>query len=140
VKPLRKLRGLFAWTLWLVLASTETVRFPEDFSARLAASGRFLTAPRNSTGVNPAGFWFDPDYASFLEAVRRATPEGATIAVVAPRTVDLYAYRAAYELAPRRVVEESEATKAQFVAVYRKAAIPGFPPGTPIENGTLLRR
>ncbi len=83
-----------------------------------------------------AGFWFDPDYASFLADVKRRTPEDATVAVLVPRRPDLYRYQAYYQLAPRRVVEERWKDEASFIATYRTDVGRG-PGGVPIVNGEL---
>ena len=83
------------------------------------------------------GFAFDPDYSAFLEDVRRRTPAGATVAVVLPESRDVYVYQAAYQLAPRRVVEAAREREASFVATYRAAPGPG---ATAIAHGTLAAR
>src|SRR5215831_2373639 len=65
-----------------------------------------------------ASFWFDPDYAAFLDDVKRRTPESATVAMIVPERPDLYRYQAVYRLAPRRVVEERWKGEADAIATY----------------------
>lgn len=84
-------------------------------------------------------FWFDPDYAAFLDDVRRRTPESATVAVLVPRRPDLYKYQAYYRLAPRRVVEEKWIAEADVVATYRTEIGRG-PGGVEIVGGRLWTR
>lgn len=85
------------------------------------------------------GFSFDPDYSAFLEDVRRRTPRDATVAVVLPEPTDLYVYQAAYQLAPRRVVDAKRENEASFVATYRGAPS-GTADETGIAHGTLAAR
>ncbi|HSE64554.1 MAG TPA: hypothetical protein VLG15_13175 [Thermoanaerobaculia bacterium] len=66
-----------------------------------------------------SGFWFDPAYAAFLEAVRARTPRDATIVVIVPQYPDVYTYEAAYQLAPRRVIPPDRESEGTFVAAYR---------------------
>jgi len=82
---------------------------------------------------------FDRDYSVFLEEVRRRTPEGATVAVLAPSWPDVYVYQAVYQLAPRRVVDARRAYEASFVAAYwiDAAVAPG---AEAIPHGTLSQR
>ncbi len=84
-------------------------------------------------------FWFDPDYAVFLEAVAERTPAGASVAVLVPARPDAYLYLAVYRLAPRRVVDARWMGEASAVAVYRTEAGRG-PEGEPIPHGTLRVR
>ncbi len=86
-----------------------------------------------------AGFWFDPDYAAFLDDVKRRTPESATVAVVVPEAPDLYRYQAYYRLAPRRVVEARWKDEADFIATYRTEVGRG-PEGVAINGGMLWTR
>ncbi len=86
-----------------------------------------------------AGFWFDPDYAAFLDDVKKRTPPDATVAVLVPLRPDLYRFQANYQLAPRRVVEERWKDEAGFIATYRTDAARG-PGGVPIVNGQLWAR
>ena len=88
------------------------------------------------------GFGFDPDYAVFLDAVRRATPPDATVCVIAPRpgTHASYVYQAVFTLLPRRVVGPGEAAVVPFIAFYdddRALALPG---SSRIARGVLIRR
>ena len=134
------LRGALARALLLVLAAAQVASFPfRELPVWLSLFADSLSSSRKGP-ADDVTFWFDPGYAPFLRAVRRSTPEDATVALVAPKKLPLYLYRAAYELVPRRVVDESRTAEAQFVAVYREAAAPGLPPGSPIPGGTLVRR
>ncbi len=87
--------------------------------------------------LDPA-FAFDSRYREFLEAVEKATPQTATVAVIAPETSDLYLFTAAYRLAPRRVVGEELSADAQFLAVYRRGQAPPAPPGATALPGGFL--
>jgi hypothetical protein len=93
------------------------------------------------TDAERTGFWFDPSYGAFLDEVRRRTPKDATIAIVVPAWPDVYVYQAAYQLAPRRVVERGRENEATFVAAY-----PYQTPArvnadvTAIAGGALFRR
>jgi hypothetical protein len=65
------------------------------------------------------------------------------VAVFAPTRSDFYAYQAAYQLAPRRVVGKELSGDAQFLAVYvdrRGAAVPAPEGTTPLPGGFLLKR
>ena len=118
--------------------------------ASLAASFPFRTLPQRlrqlsqrtsrAEGIDPSGFWFDPAYATFLEAVRRSTPERSTVAVIVPKTVDVYTYQAVYQLVPRRVVSEEEIGEASFVAVYREPVPLGLPAAVAVPGGFLVHR
>jgi len=111
---------------------------PEELARRWHLLARSVSGER----ISPAegtGFWFDRDYAVFLEEVRRRTPESATVAVLAPSWPDVYAYQAAYRLAPRRVVDARRANEASFVAAYRIDAA-GAPGAEAIPHGTLSRQ
>ena len=84
-------------------------------------------------------FWFDPDYAAFLEAIAARVAPGATVAVRVPPWPDTYLYLAVYGLAPRRVVDARWIAEAAAVAVYKTEAARD-PEGDPIPNGTLRAR
>lgn len=86
-----------------------------------------------------AGFWFDPDFAAFLDDVKQRTPPDATVAVLVPFRPDLYRYQAYYQLAPRRVVEDRWKDEAAYIATYRTDAARG-PGGASIVNGQLWKR
>lgn len=100
--------------------------------ARSLAGGQIAPAERT-------GFWFDPEYAVFLADVARRTPRNATVAVLAPSRPDVYAYQAAYQLAPRRVVSADRVEEAAFVAAYGHRG-GGGAKATAVANGTLFRR
>jgi hypothetical protein len=115
-------------------------RFPFRELPQRMANARRLLAAHETVHVDATPFWFDPNYAAFIEAVREHTPKESTVALIAPKTVDLYVYCAAYELAPRRIVGEEEAGHARHVAVYGRASLPDLPVGEPIPGGTLISR
>lgn len=114
---------------------------PLDVGATAARFRRFAAALAGETEYRSdrMSFWFDPDYAAFLEEVRRRTPESATVAVLVPRRPDLYTVQAHYRLAPRRVVEERWIAEADAVATYRTEAGRG-PGGVAIAGGRLWTR
>jgi len=131
----RGLATLAVAALAFALASTLPVA---ETRARLA---RLATALTGGPGDRPeaAGFWFDPEFAAFLEDVKRRTPDKATVAVLAPATPDVYRYQACYRLAPRRVVDESRLGEADVVATYRTETARG-PGGSAISGGLLWIR
>jgi hypothetical protein len=114
---------------------------PLDRDATVARARRFAAAVSGEPGYRSdrMSFWFDPEYAAFLEDVRRRTPESATVAVLVPRRPDLYKYQAYYRLAPRRVVEERWLGEADVVATYRTETARG-PGGIEIAGGRLWTR
>lgn len=114
--------------LALLAASFAPSFRPREIRARLVAS-------------RDPGFGFDSRYKAFLEAVRSATPETATVAVFAPTNSELYLYQAAYQLAPRRVVGKELSDEAQFLAVYRRGNAPLVPAAAvAVPGGFLLKR
>ncbi len=129
------LAGLSLFVLAVSLAS------PFDRDATAARFRRFAAALTQEAGYRSDGmsFWFDPDYAAFLEDVARRTPSSATVSVLVPRRPDLYKYQAYYRLAPRRVVEERWIGEADVVATYRTEAGRG-PGGVEIVGGRLWTR
>jgi hypothetical protein len=112
--------------------------------AEIARRSRLLwrsVAGETVTGAERTGFWFDPAYGAFLDAVRRHTTKDATIAIVVPPRPDVYVYQAAYQLAPRRVVGPGRESEATFVAAYPYRAPPGTNPDvTALPGGALFRR
>jgi hypothetical protein len=133
-------RDAVAWIALLVFAALLVSRFPfREIPGRLG-NARNLLLSHDTVRVDATPFWFDPHYAAFIEAVRERTPRDATVALIAPKTVDLYVYCAAYELAPRRIVGEEEAGHARHVAVYGRAPRPDLPAGESIPGGTLISR
>jgi hypothetical protein len=72
--------------------------------------------------------------------VGNATPEDATISVVAPRTHEYYTYQAVFTLAPRRVAVPGDAAIAGFVAFYKDDRALTSPGGSRIRHGVLVRR
>jgi hypothetical protein len=134
------LRSAFPRLLLTVLAVMFAASFPfRTLPQRLKRLPELLET-RDPSRIEASGFWFDPAYAGFLEAVRESTPENATVALIAPTTIDLYVYEAAYGLVPRRVVGESDLAQADFVAVYGWPPPGGLPPGVVIPGGVLVRR
>ncbi|HTR02043.1 MAG TPA: hypothetical protein VMN82_02520 [Thermoanaerobaculia bacterium] len=125
-------------SLLVLAASMATPLSFEETGQRLS---RLAAALTGAEGYDPeaASFWFDPEYASFLEDVARRTPEDATVAVLAPESPDLYFYQAVYRLAPRRVVGRDRRTEARFVAAYGPA-IGQVPDGQPVAHGRLETR
>jgi hypothetical protein len=133
-------RGLPAALLLVVAASMVATLSPTEIARRGSLLLRSL-AGETITAAERTGFWFDPAYAAFLEEVRRRTPRDATIAVVVPPWPDVYVYQAAYQLAPRRVVEPGRENEATFVAAYRYQYRNGPNPDVvPLPNGALFRR
>ncbi|HEY3171843.1 MAG TPA: hypothetical protein VGK86_04615 [Thermoanaerobaculia bacterium] len=131
-------RGLAAALLVVVAASMLATLRPGELKRRWHLLARSVSGERISPGEG-TGFWFDRDYAVFLEEVRRRTQDNATVAVLAPPWPDVYAYQAAYQLAPRRVVDARRSGEASFVAAYRIDAT-GAPGAIAIPHGTLSRR
>jgi hypothetical protein len=133
-------RGLPAALLVVVAASMVATLSPTEIARRGSLLLRSL-AGETVTAAERTGFWFDPAYAAFLEEVRRRTPRDATIAVVVPPWPDVYVYQAAYQLAPRRVVEPGRESEATFVAAYRYQYrnVPN-PDVIALPNGALFRR
>src|SRR5262249_56625450 len=105
---------------------------PAVTKARLA---RLAGALRGDPSYRPEnmGFWFDTEYLAFLDDVDRRLPKTTTltVAVLVPRTPDLYRFQANYRLAPRRVVEERWKDEADAIATYKTAAGRG-PSGQPV--------
>jgi hypothetical protein len=123
----------------LVLAiSIATPRSLEETGKRLS---RLAAALTGAAGYDPEamGFWFDPDYAAFLDDVGRKAPEDATIAVLVPESPDVYFYQAVYRLAPRRVVGRDRIAEARLVAAYG-TAVAQAPDGLPVAHGRLATR
>ncbi len=114
---------------------------PLDPAATAARLHRFAAAIRGERDYRSdrMSFWFDADYAAFLDDVRRRTPESATVAVLVPKRPDLYKYQAYYRLAPRRVVEERWIAEADVVATYHTETGRG-PGGDEIVGGRLWKR
>lgn len=138
--PPRARRGLAAALLIVVALPMAATLSPPELArrwkllARSAAGEKFV--PEKGTG-----FWFDPAYAAFLEGVRQRTPPDATIVVIAPEYPDVYAYEAAYQLAPRRVVQPGREGEASFVATYRYQYRNVLNPDVmQIPHGALFRR
>jgi hypothetical protein len=86
------------------------------------------------------GFWFDRDYAAFLEAVRASTPPASAVAVVIPEEPPAYLYQAAFTLAPRRVVVLKDGLSPAYVAYYKEAGALSQAQGARIPFGVLVRR
>lgn len=135
--PAKPSRAGVAAALLLVLgASAASTLDPGGVARRWRLLVRSVSGERTPP-EQTQGFAFDPDYSAFLEDVRRRTPANATVAVVLPESRDVYVYQAAYQLAPRRVVEAAREREASFVATYR--AVPGSGRAA-IAHGTLAAR
>jgi hypothetical protein len=133
-------RGLPAALLVVAAASMAATVSPAEVAHRGSLLFRSL-AGETITDFERTGFWFDPAYGAFLEEVRRRTPRDATIAIVVPPRPDAYVYQAAYQLAPRRVVERGRESEATFVAAYRYQYPAGSNPAvTALPGGALFRR
>ena len=112
---------------------------PVEAGRRWKLFARSVAGEESSAGPG-TGFWFDPAYAPFLEAVRRRTPRDATIVLLVPPRPDVYVYEAAYQLAPRRVVAPGREKEASFVAAYRyQYRDAGNPDVVAVPNGALFR-
>lgn len=131
-------RGLPAVLLPVVAASMIATLSPVELGQRAGLIRRAL-AGESITSSQMTGFWFDPDYSAFLKEVARRTPRDATIALLVPPWPDVYVYQAAYQLAPRRVVDRRREREASWVAAYRTGT-PGAPGAFAISHGTLARR
>ena len=133
-------RGLPAALLLVAAASMVATLSPSEVARRGSLLLRSL-AGETLTVADETGFWFDPAYAAFLEQVRRRTPRDATIAVLVPSYPDVYVYQAAYQLAPRRVVEPGRQNEATFIAAYRyQYRDLRNPDVIPLPGGALFRR
>lgn len=131
-------RARFAAVLLVLLGAGLVSPFrARDWLQRVARlrAGLSYSAPEPPPG--PSAFAFDPRYAAFLEALRRATPPGATVALSTPAG-ELYLFEAAYRLAPRRIVPIAAAAQAGFVARYGAERV-GFG-GILLPGGALERR
>src|SRR5262245_25148781 len=133
------LRGVVAVLSLLVLAvSLVSPLETRETRARVDRLARSISGEPGWRS-DRASFWFDPDYAAFLDEVRSRTPESATVAVIVPKVPDLYLYQAYYRLAPRRVVGEGRKDEAGFVATYLTEVGRG-PKGVAIRGGELWTR
>jgi len=126
--------------LAVVAASMVATLSPSEIARRGQLLWRSV-AGETITATGRTGFWFDPAYEAFLDEVRRRTPKDTTIAIVVPSWPDVYVYQAAYQLAPRRVVERGRENEATFVAAYPYQAANGMnPEATAIGGGALFHR
>jgi len=113
---------------------------PPEVARRWTLLSRSLEGETVAPGKG-TGFWFDPAYAAFLEAVRQHTPPDATIVLIVPPRPDVYVYEAAYQLAPRRVVAPGREGEASFVAAYRyQYRDVKNPDSIALPGGALFRR
>ena len=141
-KATGRLHIALAITLLVVVAASMVATLSRS---EIARRGRLLLrsiAGETILTAEKTGFWFDPPYAAFLEEVRRRTPRDATIAVLVPSYPDVYVYQAAYQLAPRRVVEPGRQNEATFIAAYRYQYRPSrssSPEVIPLPGGALFR-
>jgi hypothetical protein len=132
-------RRAVAAVLLLVVAGSMAKTVALDEAARRWRLLRRAIAGERVPGGETTGFWFDSSYAGFLEEVRRRTPKDATIAIVVPSWPDVYVYQAAYQLAPRRVVEPGRESEAGFIAAYGYHGAPNASVIS-IPGGALFRR
>ena len=95
--------------------------------------------PSDERAARPSSLQFDPDYGPFLEAVRGATPPGATVTLFVPETLPLYTYQASYVLTPRILVGPARLSEASYAAVYGSRTAPGVPIPLPVRKGSLFR-
>jgi hypothetical protein len=111
-----------------------------ELGPRLRALPRFAAMEPDAARLHGSGFAFDRRYGEFLESVESAVPASATIALDAPQGSQLYAYSAAYVLAPRWVVSFLSIKSGNFAAVFGSARRPpGSPVAAPIRSGSLGR-
>jgi hypothetical protein len=130
--PPRARRGLTA-ALLLVLA----LAMVAAFSPRFRLFVRSLDGGLASGVVGDSG---DPEYAAFLDGVRRRTPPDATISLVLPAESKAYVSEAEHRLAPRRVFLGRE-KEAGFVAAFRYQYRDVLNPDVmKVPNGALFRR
>jgi hypothetical protein len=133
-----RLHIALAASLLVVVAVAMAATFPPaDLAARWNRLARSFAGDRAPLAQG-TGFWFDRNYAPFLDEVGRRTPVTSTVAVIAPGWPDVYTYQAVYQLAPRRVVDSRRAAEADYVAAYRIDAA-GAPGAVAIPYGTLSR-
>jgi hypothetical protein len=111
----------------------------DEWRRRARALPVLVSMPPERARSHESSFGFDRNFAPFLEGVRRATPAGATIALLVPTADTRYLFAAAYVLAPRRIVGTDRLTEADFAAAYRAAA-PGRPVSAAIPFGSLGAR
>ena len=95
--------------------------------------------PASEAILHGTAFGFDRKFGLFLEGVRRATPEGATVAIGGMGAAPAYRYTASYLLAPRRVVDAGDLSGADYAAVFAATRSPGSPVEAPIPYGSLGR-
>ena len=110
-----------------------------ELGPRFRALPVFARMEPDVARAHGSGLAFDRRYGQFLDAIRLAVPATATVAIEAPITSGLYAYSAAYVLAPRRVVPFSRLAEADFAAAYGTARPPGAPVAAAIPFGSLGR-
>jgi hypothetical protein len=132
-QPRRSLAAVLA----LVVAVSIVVLSPLEFARQFRAFARSFVSRAVGHGLGESR---DPDYAAFLEGVRRLTPPDATIALVLPTDSEPYVSEATARLAPRRIVLRSHEDEATFVAAYRyQYRDVRNPDVMAIPNGALFR-
>jgi hypothetical protein len=138
--PPRARRGLAAALLLVLAVAMAATVSPLELARRWKLLARSVAGEKLAPGKG-TGFRFDPGFAAFLEDVRQRTPPDATVVVIAPEYPDVYLYEAAYQLAPRRVVQPGRESEASFVAAYRYQYRQSVNPDVvPVKNGALFRR
>jgi hypothetical protein len=130
-------RRLAAAIALAVLAADEAATLPPGLVTRTLRLAALRVRGEVIPPAQRLGFFFDPEYESFLAEVARRTPAGATVAIIVPERPDIYRYQAVYTLAPRRVVDEPRASEADWLAVWgpRRADVAG---GLPIGRAGAL--
>lgn len=138
--PPRARRGLAAALLLVLAVAMAATLSPLELARRWKLLARSVAGEKIAPGKG-TGFGFDPGFGAFLEEVRQRTPPDATIAVIAPEYPDVYLYEAAYQLAPRRVVQPGRVGEASFVAAYRYQYRQSVNSDVvQVKNGALFRR
>jgi hypothetical protein len=136
-----RLRDALAAALLLVAAASMVATLSPSEVARRGSLLLRSVAGETLTVADETGFWFDPAYEAFLDEVRRRTPRDATIALFVPSYPDVYVYQAAYQLAPRRVVEPGRENEATFVADYgHRYRVQPNAGAVALPGGALFRR
>jgi hypothetical protein len=135
---MRLRRGVGA-ALLLVFAADAAKRYDwRNLPRFVRETIRRGSASSDTARLAGTGFWFDRDYAAFLDAVRRATPSDATVAVAVPPRPPVYLYQAVFTLAPRHVVALEDASSGSYVAYYRDESALSLPRSRRIPGGVLV--
>lgn len=122
-----------------LLAGEGLELFRVPWRARLEAVLGAASQTFEQRRIGESRLLFDSDYGPFLQAVRDATPPGSTIALLAPKTSELYTYQASYLLAPRGLLPPERLADADYAAVYGPGSVPGERIPLPVSKGALFR-